>query len=151
MMHVDWSIIGEVPFNFSRVSAQSNVIEKKITNCYETMHKAWSMVGEAPLLFFEVICQISSPHETKNCWFLPQNRRDRTVTQVWIHQWLLVMHKAWNSIEEVPYCFWRSSVKFQNRTGQKIFAFGSNWAFPDWYSSLDSPMATTWYAQLDIA
>ena len=30
-----------------------------------------------------------------------------------------MMHKAWNSIEEVPYCFARSSVKFQGHTGSK--------------------------------
>ena len=29
------------------------------------------------------------------------------------------MHKAWCSIEEVPYCFPRSSIKFQGHTGQK--------------------------------
>ena len=27
-----------------------------------------------------------------------------------------MLHKAWSSIEEVPYCFWRSSVKFQGHT-----------------------------------
>ena len=31
-----------------------------------------------------------------------------------------MMHKAWSSIEEVPYCFPRSSIKFQGRMGQKI-------------------------------
>ena len=29
------------------------------------------------------------------------------------------MYKAWSSIEEVPYCFWRSSVKFQGHTAKK--------------------------------
>ena len=31
-----------------------------------------------------------------------------------------MMHKAWSSIEEVPSCFSRSSIKFQGHTGQKI-------------------------------
>ena len=31
-----------------------------------------------------------------------------------------MMHKAWSSIEEVPYCFSRSSIKFQVHTGQKL-------------------------------
>ena len=31
-----------------------------------------------------------------------------------------MMHKAWCSIEEVPYCFPRSSIKFQGHKGQKI-------------------------------
>ena len=30
-----------------------------------------------------------------------------------------MMHKAWSSIEEVPYCISRSFVKFQGHTGQK--------------------------------
>ena len=31
-----------------------------------------------------------------------------------------MMHKAWCSIEKVPYCFSRSSIKFQGHTGWKI-------------------------------
>ena len=31
-----------------------------------------------------------------------------------------MIHKAWCSIEEVPYCFPRSSIKFQGHTGWKI-------------------------------
>ena len=34
-----------------------------------------------------------------------------------------MMHKAWSSIEEVPYCFWRSSVKFQGHTAKKNCRF----------------------------
>ena len=34
-----------------------------------------------------------------------------------------MMHKAWSSIEEVPYCFWRSSVKFQGHTALKSVEF----------------------------
>ena len=52
------------------------------------------------------------------------------------------MHKAWSSIEEVPYCFSRSSVKFKGHTALKIVEFYSNWAFPDCNSSLNSLMAT---------
>ena len=34
------------------------------------------------------------------------------------------MHKAWSSIEKVPYCFSRSSVKFQGHTALKNRRFG---------------------------
>ena len=34
-----------------------------------------------------------------------------------------MMHKAWSSIEEVPYCFWRSSVKLQGHTAKKNHRF----------------------------
>ena len=42
-----------------------------------------------------------------------------------------MLHKAWNSKGEMPYCFSRSSVKFQGHTGQNISDFAPNWAFPD--------------------
>ena len=48
-----------------------------------------------------------------------------------------MMHKAWSSIEEVPYCFSRSSVKFQGHTALKIIDFDPNWAFPDCNSKFE--------------
>ena len=62
-----------------------------------------------------------------------------------------MLHKAWSSIEEVPYCFWRSSVKFQSHTALKIVEFDPNWAFPDCNSILKSPMATKWCTKLETA
>ena len=62
-----------------------------------------------------------------------------------------MMHKAWSSIEEVPYCFARSSVKFQGHTALKIVEFDPNWAFPDCNSSLNSPMAAKWCTKLEVA
>ena len=47
-----------------------------------------------------------------------------------------ILHKAWSSIEEVPYCFLRSSVKFQGHTAQKSIDFDPNEAFLDCNSSL---------------
>ena len=62
-----------------------------------------------------------------------------------------MMHKAWSSIEEVPYCFSRSSVKFQGHIALKILEFDSNWAFPDCNSSLNSPMALKCCTKLETA
>ena len=59
-----------------------------------------------------------------------------------------MMHKAWSSIGEVPYCFSRSCVKFQGHTGQKIADFDPNWAFPDYNFSLNSLMALKWCTTL---
>ena len=61
------------------------------------------------------------------------------------------MHKAWSSIEEVPYCFPRSYVKLQSHTAKKIVEFDSNWAFPDCNSSLNSPMAMKCCTKLETA
>ena len=37
-----------------------------------------------------------------------------------------MMHKAWSSMEEVPYCFSRSSFKLQDHTAKKIVDFDPN-------------------------
>ena len=60
-----------------------------------------------------------------------------------------MMHKAWSSIEEVLYCFSRSSIKLEGHTGQKIANFDPNWAFPDCNLSLNSPMAMKWCMKLE--
>ena len=62
-----------------------------------------------------------------------------------------MMHRAWSSIVEVPYCFSRSYVKFQGHTALKIVEFYLNWAFPDCNSSLNSPMAMKCCTKLEIA
>ena len=62
-----------------------------------------------------------------------------------------MMHKAWSSIKEVPYCFSRSSIKFQGHMALKIVEFYPNWPFPDSNSSLNTPMATKWCTKLEVA
>ena len=62
-----------------------------------------------------------------------------------------MMHRAWRSIEEVPYCFSRSYLNFQGHTALKIIEFHPNWAFPDCNSSLNSPMAMKCCTKLEIA
>ena len=62
-----------------------------------------------------------------------------------------MMHIAWCCLEEVPYCFSRSSVKFQGHMALKIVEFDPDWAFPDCNSSLNSPMAKKWCTKLEVA
>ena len=52
-----------------------------------------------------------------------QLNRFRTVTPVWITYDDEMIHIAWCCLGEVPYCFWRSSVKFQGHTALKIAEF----------------------------
>ena len=61
-----------------------------------------------------------------------------------------MMHKAWSSIEEVPYCFSRSYAKLQGHMAKKIVDFDPNWAFPDCNSSLNSEMATKLCIELEV-
>ena len=78
------------------------------------------------LLFFKVICHISGSHGTTNCRFWPKF----SFSRLWLHfeftDGYEMMHKASNSIEEVPYCFLRSSIKFQGHTGHKNCPFWPN-------------------------
>ena len=70
---------------------------------------------------FRIICQISRSHGTKKSPILTRIERFQTVTPVWIHWYgYEIMHKAWSIMTDVPYCFSRSSVKFQDHTGQII-------------------------------
>ena len=62
-----------------------------------------------------------------------------------------MMHRAWSSIVEVPYCFSRSYVKFQGHTALKIIEFDPNWVFPDCNSSLNSQMAMKCCTKLETA
>ena len=78
---------------------------------------------EEVLYFFKVIHQISRSHGTKKITNFDPN---------WVFQdfnsslnspngnGFEMMHKAWRTIEEVPYCFVRSFIKFQGHTGWKI-------------------------------
>ena len=50
-----------------------------------------------------------------------------------------MMHKAWCSIEEVPYCFPRPSIKFQGHKGQKIDDLDQIWARLLGRSQLSNP------------
>ena len=50
-----------------------------------------------------------------------------------------MMHKAWYSIEEVPYCFLRSSIKFQDHMGWKINDLNPIWVRLLGRSQLSNP------------
>ena len=62
-----------------------------------------------------------------------------------------MMHRAWSSIVEVPYCFSRSNLKFQGHTALKIVKFDPNCAFLGCNSSLNSPMAIKCCTKLETA
>ena len=80
-----------------------------------------------------------------------QLSRFRAVTLVWIHIWWNDTYSLWCCLGEVPYCFSRSSVKFQGHTALKIVEFDPDWAFPDCNSSLISPMAMKCCTKLEVA
>ena len=48
----------------------------------------------------------------RNCWFCPELGVSGPLLQFELTDSYEMMHKPWSSIEEVPYYFPRSSVKF---------------------------------------
>ena len=70
------------------------------------------------LLFCKVIRQIWRSHGLKKSSILTQMGVSGLYTNGYE-----IMHKAWSSIEEVHYCFLRSSVKFQGHKGPKNHKF----------------------------
>ena len=113
---------------------------------------AWSlmMLRRGALLFLKVIRQISRSHGSKKRQIWPRLGVSGLELQFEFTNGYEMMHKAWSSIEEVPYCFWRSSVKFQGHTALKSVKFDLDWAFPDCNSSLNTPMAKKWYTKLEV-
>ena len=103
------------------------------------------------LWFFDVICQISRSHGSKTCRFSPKLGISGLKLQFEFTNGYKMMHIAWSSIEEVPYCFSRSSIELRGHMAKKIVDFDPNWAFPDCNSSLNSPIATKWCTKLEVA
>ena len=56
----------------------------------------------------------------KNCQFWPESSISRLLPHFEFTDGFEMMHKAWCSIEEVLYCFSRSSIKLQGHMGGKI-------------------------------
>ena len=96
------------------------------------MHRAWSSIVEVPYCFSRVIHQISRSRGSKNRRIWPKLGVSGQQLQFEFTDGYEMLHKAWNSKGEVPYCFPRSSIKFQGHTGQNITEFDPNWAFPDY-------------------
>ena len=115
-------------------------------NAYSLM-----LLRRGALLFFKVIRQISRSHGSKNRRIWPRLGVSGLSLKFQFTNGYEIMHKAWSSIEVVPYCLSRSSVKFQGHTALKIVEFDPDWAFPDCNSSLNSPMAKKWCTKLEVA
>ena len=110
-----------------------------------------TLLRRGSLLFFKVIRQISRSHCYKNRRFWSKLGVFGLKHKFEYTNGYEIMHNAWSSTEDVPYCFSRSSVKFQGHTAKKIINFDANWAFVDCNSSLNSPMAAKWCTKLEVA
>ena len=108
------------------------------------------LLRRGALLFFKVIRQISRSHGSKNRRIWPRLGVSGLLLQFEFTNGYEMLHKAWSNIEEVPYCFSRSSVKFQGHTALKIVELDPDWAFPDCNSSFNTPMVMKLCTKLEV-
>ena len=137
MLHKAWNSKGEILYCFSRSSIkfQGHTVQN-ITD----FDPNWPFPDYRPVAAFKslrfalfmVIRQISRSHGSKNCQIWPKLGVSGQQLQFEFTDGYEMLHKAWDSKGEVPYCFPRSSIKFQGHTGQNITDFDPNWAFPDY-------------------
>ena len=151
MMHKAWSSIEEVPYCFARsyVKLQGHTAKKnrrfwpklgvsglqlqlEFTDGYEMMHRAWGSIVEVPYCFSRSYIKLQGHTALKIVEFDPNWGVSGLLLQFEFTNGYEMLHKAWNSIGEMPYCFPRSSIKFQGHTVQNITDFDPNWAFPDY-------------------
>ena len=170
MMHKAWSSIEEVPYCFSMSSVKfqghtgSKIADFNPTLVFPDCNSSFNspmLVNDAQslqwhrrgvLLFFKVICQISRSHGIKKISDFDPNWAFQDCNPIFeLNDSCEMMHEAWSSIKEMPYCFSRSSVKFQGHTESKSADFAPNWAFPDCNSRLDWLKAIKWCTKLEVA
>ena len=138
MMHHVWSSIEEALYFFSRLSAKfqghtwqknrrfwlewvlqacnwslNSLMASKWRTRLDVVLKRCQIVFQGHLLNFEVT-------RDRKSLILTQIERFRTVTPVWVHQWIWNDAQSWCFIEEVPYCSFMSFIKYQGHTGWKI-------------------------------
>ena len=77
------------------------------------IHKACSSMEEMPYCFWGSSVKFLGHTAKKNRRFWPELSVSGLQLQFEFTNGYEIMHKAWSSIEEVPYCFSRSYVDLQ--------------------------------------
>ena len=103
------------------------------------IHKAWSNIEEVLYCFLMSSVKFQGHTGQKIADFDPNLAFPDCNSNFEFIDGFEMMHKAWCSIEEVPYCFPRPSIKFQGHKGQKIDDFDQIWARLLGRSQLSNP------------
>ena len=96
------------------------------------MHKAWSSLEKGPYCFSMSSVKFQGHTAKKKIEFDSNWAFMEFKLQFKFTDGYEMLHKAWNSWREMPYCFPRSSFEFQGHMGQNITDFDPNWPFPDY-------------------
>ena len=133
-----WIFLGVITNDQSKLHTKGEGQRSKVKvteikpqlNCFRTVTPVWiyiwwwndaqslMLLMRGAVLFFHGHPSNFKVARLKKSSILTQIGRFRTVTPDWMHQWRRNDAQTWSSIEEVPYCFSRSSVKFQGHIGQ---------------------------------
>ena len=95
-------------------------LQFEFTDGFEVMLKAWLSIEEVPYCFLKSSIKFQGHTGQKNQHFWPELSISGLYLQFKFTNGFEVMLKACRSIGDVPYCFWRSSIKYQGHTGRKI-------------------------------
>ena len=91
------------------------------------MHKAWSSIEYVPYRFSRSYVKLQGHTAIKNCRFWQKLGVSGLELQFEFTDGFEMMHKVWCSLEEVPYNFSGSSIKFWGHTGWKIDVSNPIW------------------------
>ena len=80
-----------------------------------------------------------------------QLNRFQTVTPVWIHIWWWNDTYSLMLLRRGALLFLKVIRQISRSHAVKIVEFDPDWAFPDYNSSLNSPMAMKWCTKLEVA
>ena len=80
-----------------------------------------------------------------------QLSRFRTLTPVWIHIWQWNHAHSWKQHRRGALLFFKVIRQISRSHGSKIRRIWPRLGFPDCNSSLNTQMATTWCAKLEVA
>ena len=90
------------------------------------LHKAWSSIEEVPYCFARSSIKFQGRMALNIVGIWPGLVVSGLLLQFEFTNGYKMLHKACSSIEEMPYCFWGSSVKFLGHTAKKIVDFDPN-------------------------
>ena len=127
------------------------VLQCDFTYGDEMMYKSWYCLGAVPYWFSMSSVKFQG-HTAKKIgdldpnWAFPDYIS--SLNSQMAMKWCI---KNWSSIEQVPYCFSRLSVKFQGHRAKKKSILTQNWDFSNCNSSSNSQMAMKWFSNLEVA
>ena len=133
----------------TEVITQLSRFQFEFTYDDEMMDKAWCCLWEVPYCFSRSSVKFQGHTAKQKSSILTQIGCFRTVTAVWIHQWLRNDEQSLEYHRRGALLFVNVISLISRSHGTMNRRFDLNWAFPDSNFSFYSPMAMKWYTKLE--